>query len=156
MAGMSEKRPEVSICDLVDTKQAYVPGRRRHWPAALKRQIVAETLVPGASASVVARQHDVNANQLFRWRRDWRDGLLSTADAGHGLVPVRSPAGKLLRLATPGLSRSILRMVCVSGEWRGGWGCASSGARSSVAAMIGLPSGTRVWLATGATDMRQV
>ena len=86
MAGMSEKRPEVSICDLVDTKQAYVPGRRRHWPAALKRQIVAEMLVPGASASVVARQHDVNANQLFRWRRDWRDGLLGAGD--DDLVPV--------------------------------------------------------------------
>jgi len=28
---------------LVDTKQACVPGRRRHWPVALKRQIVSET-----------------------------------------------------------------------------------------------------------------
>ncbi len=32
-------------------------------------QIVEETLAPGASASIVARQHDVNANQLFMWRR---------------------------------------------------------------------------------------
>jgi transposase len=78
----------VSTCGLVDTKQACVPGRRRHWPVALKRQIVAETLAPGASASVVARRHDVNANQLFRWRRDWREGLLGTADADQGLVPV--------------------------------------------------------------------
>ena len=31
--------------------------------------MVAETLVPGASVSVVARRHDVNSNQLFRWRR---------------------------------------------------------------------------------------
>ncbi len=86
---MSEKPPEVSTCGLVDTKQACVPGRRRHWPVALKRQIVAETLAPGASASVVARRHDVNANQLFRWRRDWRDGLLGPSDGNHdGLVPV--------------------------------------------------------------------
>jgi transposase len=55
---------------------------------ALKRQIVAETLAPGASASVVARRHDVNTNQLFRWRRDWREGLLGRVDADHGLVPV--------------------------------------------------------------------
>ena len=88
MAGMIEKQPEVSTCGLVDTKQACVAGRRRHWPVALKRQIVAETLVPGASASVVARRHDVNTNQLFRWRRDWRDGLLDTADTDPGLVPV--------------------------------------------------------------------
>ena len=53
---------------------------------ALKRQIVAETFAPGASASVVARRHDVNANQLFRWRRDWRDGLLGAG--GDDLVPV--------------------------------------------------------------------
>jgi transposase len=85
---MSEDGSEVSTCGLVDTKQACLPGRRRHWPVALKRQIVAETLAPGASASLVARRHDVNTNQLFRWRRDWREGLLGPADAEAGLVPV--------------------------------------------------------------------
>ena len=44
--------------------------RRRSWPLAEKRRIVAETLVPGASVSVVARRHDVNANQVFKWRRE--------------------------------------------------------------------------------------
>ena len=43
---------------------------RRQWTEAFKRQIVAETLEPGASVSIVARQHDVNANQLFKWRRE--------------------------------------------------------------------------------------
>jgi transposase len=79
-----------------------MPGRRRHWPVALKRQIVAETLAPGASASVVARRHDVNANQLFRWRRDWRDGLLGTTDADQGLVPVEI-AGQASTSAGSGL-----------------------------------------------------
>jgi transposase len=37
---------------------------------ALKRQMVAETLEPGASVSIVARRHDVNTNQLFKWRRE--------------------------------------------------------------------------------------
>ncbi len=37
---------------------------------AEKRRIVAETLVPGASVSVVARRYDVNANQVFKWRRE--------------------------------------------------------------------------------------
>ena len=51
----------------VDTKQAG--AKRRRWPEALKRRLVAETLEPGASVSVVARRHDVNANQLFGWRQ---------------------------------------------------------------------------------------
>ena len=45
--------------------------RRRAWSIEEKQQIVAESLVPGASASVVARRHDVNTNQLFTWRRQF-------------------------------------------------------------------------------------
>ena len=58
---------QVSTCGEVDTKEAG--ARRRRWPDALKRQLVAETLEPGASVSIVARRHDVNANQLFGWRQ---------------------------------------------------------------------------------------
>lgn len=47
---------------------------RRSWPMAEKRRIVAETLVLGASVSVVARRHDVNANQVFKWRRELAAG----------------------------------------------------------------------------------
>jgi transposase len=43
--------------------------RRRLWSEDEKRAIVAETLAPGASVSVVAQRHDVNANLLFTWRR---------------------------------------------------------------------------------------
>src|SRR5882762_1263135 len=32
--------------------------------------MVSETLEPGASVSIVARRHDVNSNQLFKWRRE--------------------------------------------------------------------------------------
>ena len=51
----------------VDTSEAR--RRRKRWPEAQKREIVAATFVPGASVSVVARQYDVNANQVFSWRR---------------------------------------------------------------------------------------
>src|SRR5216683_7356929 len=44
--------------------------KRRQYSEALKRQIVAETLEPGSSVSIVARRHDVNSNQLFKWRRE--------------------------------------------------------------------------------------
>jgi len=34
-----------------------------------KLQIVEESLVPGASVALVAREHGVNANQVFAWRK---------------------------------------------------------------------------------------
>ena len=52
----------------VDTS-GEVRRRNKRWPEALKREIVAATCQPGASVSVVARQYDVNANQVFAWRR---------------------------------------------------------------------------------------
>jgi transposase len=42
------------------------------WPEALKREIVAASFAPGSSVSIVARQYDVNANQVFDWRRRFR------------------------------------------------------------------------------------
>ena len=50
-------------------------GRRRNraWPEALKREIVAASLAPGSSVSMVARHYDVNANQVFSWRKLYRD-----------------------------------------------------------------------------------
>ncbi|NGO56027.1 transposase, partial [Allomesorhizobium camelthorni] len=37
---------------------------------------VAETLVPGTSVAEVARRHNMNANMLFNWRREAREGRL--------------------------------------------------------------------------------
>jgi transposase len=95
-----EREEEVSTLDLVDTREAGVPVERRRWPDALKRRIVAETRAPGASVSVVARRHDVNANQLFKWRRQYEARLpaggtslvpvaLRSSDAGAGSDPAR-------------------------------------------------------------------
>lgn len=41
-----------------------------------RREIVEETLEAGASVSRVARRHDVNANQVFYWRKLYREGRL--------------------------------------------------------------------------------
>ena len=53
---------------------------------AERRAIVEETLVPGVSVSRVARKHDVNANQVFRWRKLYHEGRLGTAS---NFLPVR-------------------------------------------------------------------
>jgi transposase len=82
---MAEQAEQVSTTGLVDTKQP----KRRQYSGAVKRQMVAETQAPGASVSIVARRHDVNSNQLFRWRRQ----LLPKAVVESGaMVPVEIAA----------------------------------------------------------------
>jgi transposase len=41
-----------------------------------RRRVVEETLEAGASVARVALKHGVNANQVFQWRRLYRDGKL--------------------------------------------------------------------------------
>jgi transposase len=53
-----------------------------------RRQIVEETLKPGASVALVARTHGVNANQLFAWRRMYRGGQLESGTSA-SLLPVQ-------------------------------------------------------------------
>jgi transposase len=60
--------------------------RYRSWPESLKREIVAASLMPGASVSRVARRYDVNANQVFAWRRRYQDGASEPAELR--LLPV--------------------------------------------------------------------
>lgn len=84
---MAATATEVSTTGLVDTKRRRSGGERRQWPEALKRRIVAETLEPGSSVSIVARRHDVNANQLFKWRREMAPEPKS-ADEGIPMLPV--------------------------------------------------------------------
>lgn len=72
---------------IMGTRAAGRP--RKRWPEALKREIVAASLMPGASVSVVARQYDVNANQVFSWRRHYRETPeLPPAAVAPRLIPV--------------------------------------------------------------------
>ena len=66
--------------------------RRQFRSVEQKRQMVQETLVPGASVAIIARRHGVNANQLFSWRRQYRRGVLELVNAPasveSALVPI--------------------------------------------------------------------
>jgi transposase-like protein len=48
---MADRSDQVSTSGIVDTKQPPGAAKRRQYSEALKRQIVAETLAPGASVS---------------------------------------------------------------------------------------------------------
>src|SRR6267154_2315008 len=86
---MANDPDQVSTKSLADTKGAPPSvGRRREWPEALKRQMVAETLEPGASVSIVARRHDVNTNQLFKWRRELLPKAVPAVVEASTMVPV--------------------------------------------------------------------
>jgi transposase len=63
------------------------PDRRRRWSAEEKLAMVRESFEPGKTVSMVARQHGVNPNQLFHWRKLHQDGSLSAVSAGEEVVP---------------------------------------------------------------------
>src|SRR5437016_3785768 len=50
--------------------------RRRYRSVEEKRRIVEKTYVKGWSVARVAREHEVNANQVFSWRRLYEKGRL--------------------------------------------------------------------------------
>ncbi|MFW7346635.1 MAG: IS66-like element accessory protein TnpA [Pigmentiphaga sp.] len=55
-------------------------GRKyQHHPVARKREIVEASLRAGASVALVAREHGVNANQVWAWRKLYEEGRLGVA-----------------------------------------------------------------------------
>jgi hypothetical protein len=52
-----------------------------------KRRIVEATLVPGASIARVARENGVNANQVFQWRYEYRNGAAWAKQSRPELLP---------------------------------------------------------------------
>jgi len=66
--------------------------RRQRRSIEEKLKIVEKTLEPGASVAEVAREHGVNANQLFTWRRKYRQGQM--VKVSPNLLPVRVVTGQ--------------------------------------------------------------
>jgi len=73
---------EQAILDETPKREA-----RRRRSVEEKRRIVEETLEAGASVARVARRHAVNANQVFYWRKKYREGRLGKNQSSK-LLPV--------------------------------------------------------------------
>jgi transposase len=79
-----------ALLEAISSRKGLPTTKRQRRSLELKRQIVEETLTPGASVARVARAHGVNANQLFTWRRLYRQGRLGASNrTSPGLLAVR-------------------------------------------------------------------
>jgi len=97
---------------------AKVKKRRR--TIKEKRDIVEETLVSGASVARVARQHEVNANQVFYWRKLFREGRLGIS-MNPQLLPVKVEAERATEPAksnVPTLSSGTMEIEFPKGTLR--------------------------------------
>lgn len=72
-----------------DRSLARRATKRRRYDAAFKRHLVELSLVPGASVARIALDHRLNANILFKWRRQQLRELAQAAPKpAAGLLPV--------------------------------------------------------------------
>ena len=75
------------------TGSAY---KRPNFPNEFKRQLVEQTFVPGASVALIARRNDINANLLFKWRREYRKGAYGKPVLAEQTAALAAPAPSLL------------------------------------------------------------
>ena len=139
--------------------------RRRSWSVEQKLEIVAESLEPGMSPIAVARRHGIGTGQLYTWRRQLQEGQsggirprcgaerTTTAGSGGNKRAASSGAGG----DAPGRlngDRAARRGQCMGG-CPGRQRSAAAGVGGVGNPMIAPPTGVRVYLACGYTDMRK-
>ncbi|WP_227898098.1 transposase [Escherichia coli] len=77
-----------------DMQKNVTPGRRKgcpNYPPEFKQQLVAASCEPGISISKLALENGINANLLFKWRQQCREGkLLLPSSESPQLLPVMS------------------------------------------------------------------
>ena len=95
-----------------------VSARRRLWTADEKRRIVEQTLSSDLSVASIARQHGVNANQVFYWRKLYRAGQLAANEQSDVVrfLPV-SVAEDVPASEAPDESRSSDQCVMINIEF---------------------------------------
>ena len=97
--------------------------RKQRHALSFKQELVALTLLPGASVARLAREHGVNANQVFTWRKLFREGRLGPVlPSAVRLLPVdlaltTVAAGTPPRVEPRGQAgRGRLRLECARGH----------------------------------------
>ncbi|WP_249823621.1 transposase [Escherichia coli] len=108
------------------------PGRRKgcpNYPPEFKQQLVAASCEPGISISKLALENGINANLLFKWRQQWREGklLLPSSEspsyfrkrtARAVLTGMCYSAGSAMRHGSSSLTRLTGQSAMTPGTWR--------------------------------------
>ncbi len=96
---------------LRDPEDVVRRGKRRRFTKEYRRQVVQETLAPGASIAGVALKHRLNANLVFTWRRRLLPALVPGRARSVKLLPVTiadantavpAPVGESIAPSKPG------------------------------------------------------
>jgi transposase len=97
------------------------PARRRRWSSDEKARIVAETLVPGARVSEVARRWEVCPQRVFAWRHAARREVPTTpgettSPAAVAFVPIVTETAPTEASTVPAievkLAGAVVRVAC--------------------------------------------
>lgn len=72
---------------------------RPNYPIDFKRQLAALACAPNVSVSKLAAKHGINANMVFKWRRQYRAGYFGVPGTGSRTTPV-----SLIPVVTPTVS----------------------------------------------------
>ncbi|MFK3844002.1 MULTISPECIES: IS66-like element accessory protein TnpA [Serratia] len=96
-------------------QNSMTPGRRKGCPnysPEFKQQLVAASCEPGISISKLALKNGINANLLFKWRQQWREGkLLLPSSESPQLLPVILDA-TAVQPAPPAENPEVLSISC--------------------------------------------
>ena len=95
----------ISRLEIVDT------GRRRRWSDEAKLRIVKESFSGPRLSSATARRHGISRQQIFAWRKAYREGRLGEiAGLVSAVIAPERPEG------SPGRSRNRLEVVSANGR----------------------------------------
>ncbi|WP_425199441.1 transposase [Paraburkholderia tuberum] len=65
--------------------------KRPNFPTEAKRRLVEQSLERGASVALIARNNDINANLLFKWRRLYLAGEYGLTTLPESAQPKQEP-----------------------------------------------------------------
>jgi transposase len=113
------------------------PGRRRRWSAEEKARVVAETLLPGARVSEVARRWQICSQQVFGWRRAARQDVtpvraMTAGPAAPGFVPIVTEDIPCAAAPHPGAAATVIEVKLAGAVVRVGSDLSDAGPLTAV------------------------
>lgn len=102
-----------------DATAKRVGATRRRYTRPFRREVVEQTLVPGASVAAIALEHRLNTNLLFKWRRDHLRALAGVAQAPKMLpVMVEASPASACRPVARAVAASVIEIELAAGRIR--------------------------------------